>query len=536
MPSFTKRDAAFAWLACLTIPCSALAGGGPENVFLVFNTASNDSRAIATHYAKLRRIPRINQLGVKWEGSREQTSVKNFRDKLLKPILKAIDTRKLSSQIDYVVYSSDFPWRIDLRGDFKQAKTDLSTAPYASLTGATFLYPFVLSKNKAIFGLRTNWYVPGGETNLIACRTAKATPSRAFSGRHLWLPDGSKQDLAAVAKGDSEQKKPAGLRYLLSTMLAVTSGRGNTVAEAREYLNRAARADAAPPRGAFYFVRHGGPRSKPRHQCYEAVAKSLRALGAEAKVIKGKMATNAPDALGLMTGTREYDLAKSRVRLQPGAIGDNLTSYGGIMTADAYQTPLSEMLRHGAAGAAGTVYEPTAVQAKFALPTLMLHYRRGCSLAEAYYQSVASPYQLLIVGDPLCQPWAKRPRIDEPNLVEGQVVSKPLILRPRIRSESGAPIRTWDLFVDGRRIARAPAGVGVRIKPQPLTPGEHEIRIVASSATAIRSQGRLIANIIVPANLEPLASENDQPDADSPSREAPDESRQDQRSAPQAGP
>ena len=45
------------------------------------------------------------------------------------------------------------------------------------------------------------------------------------------------------------------------------------------------------------------------------------------------------------------------------------------------------------------------------MPSLQLHYVRGCSLAEAFYQSISGPYQLLIVGDPLCQPWAAIPKI-----------------------------------------------------------------------------------------------------------------------------
>ena len=44
------------------------------------------------------------------------------------------------------------------------------------------------------------------------------------------------------------------------------------------------------------------------------------------------------------------------------------------MGASGYQTPLSDFLRGRYAGASGTVAEPRAMQAKFPLPTLQLHY------------------------------------------------------------------------------------------------------------------------------------------------------------------
>ena len=81
------------------------------------------------------------------------------------------------------------------------------------------------------------------------------------------------------------------------------------------------------------------------------------------------------------------------------------------MSSGASQTPLSEFLRYGAAGASGTVTEPYAIAEKFPHPMLQVHYARGCTLAEAFYQSVCGPYQLLIVGDPLCRPWANIPKV-----------------------------------------------------------------------------------------------------------------------------
>ena len=66
------------------------------------------------------------------------------------------------------------------------------------------------------------------------------------------------------------------------------------------------------------------------------------------------------------------------------------------MSQGAGQTPLSEFLRFGAAGASGTVTEPYSPSpTKFPSPMIQVHYARGCTLAEAFYQSVSGPYQLL---------------------------------------------------------------------------------------------------------------------------------------------
>jgi len=61
------------------------------------------------------------------------------------------------------------------------------------------------------------------------------------------------------------------------------------------------------------------------------------------------------------------------------------------MRANAGQTPLTEFLRFGAAGASGTVTEPYAIPAKFPDPFVHVHYVAGCCLAESFYQSITGP-------------------------------------------------------------------------------------------------------------------------------------------------
>ena len=155
------------------------------------------------------------------------------------------------------------------------------------------------------------------------------------------------------------------------------------------------------------------------------------------------------------------------------------------------QTPLTEFLRYGAAGASGTVTEPYLILQKFPFPFIQVHYARGCTLAEAFYQSVHGPYQLLIVGDPLCRPWARIPKVTASGVEPNQVVSGDVRLEPA----ADLDVARFELFVDGiRRSSCRPGGV-LKLDTRGLVDGFHELRIVAIEDSAIESQGRLIVPI-----------------------------------------
>ncbi|QDT67160.1 hypothetical protein MalM25_00570 [Planctomycetes bacterium MalM25] len=528
-------------IACLVLaPAAARAGGGPENVLLVVNANSAGSKAVANHYIRSRDLPASNVVYLDYNGPLERVSGERFREEIFLPAAKAIDDRGLGLQIDMVAYSTDFPWLVNLQKEYpKEVKLTKQQSPYASLTGATYLYTFVLGKHPGVVTLATNWYVPSpkgrsSQRNLLSCASLSRIPSRAFRSRYAWLEGGRRSP---------DVKK--GRRYLMSTMLGVTTGRGSTVEEVIASLDRAVEAERSPPEGTFCFVRNNSARSTPRHACFAAAAEELKRLGAKVQVQTGDAPKQVDQLLGTMLGTREIDFDRAGFRISPGAICEQLTSYGGVLTTKpGYQTPLTDWIRAGATGSCGTVAEPYAIQAKFPLPSLHVHYRRGCSLAESFYQSVAAPYQLLIVGDPLCQPWAQRPNLTvdgwptpanggdlstlglaelglaelglaelgikppatetadsepEGGSEETEPEGPPPVLKivPRVTTASGKGASRWELFVDGKLRMRLPTGQGAAFTAEQLGPGWHDLRCVGFSPDALESQRRQLGGIEV---------------------------------------
>lgn len=469
-------------LAGLLAPAPCSAGGGPENVLLVVNQNSEDSLTVANYYTRLRNIPPQNVLYLDWAGSAVQINGKAFRKKILQPVIDAIEGRRLVAQIDYVVYSCDLPTRVNFQDFFPDEKFPKQMRPIASITGATYLWQYVLQESPTLMAMNTNWYVPDGTSqNLAKCTALANAPSQGFRSRYAWQRGGKRTD--DLTKGP---------RYFLSTVLGVTQEMGNSVEEIARCLVTATSADASRPDGAFYYMHNTDVRSRTRDQCFAAVAAVLRDEGAKVAVQKGMLPTGKRDVVGLTSGFRKANVP-ANLSVRPGAICDNLTSFGGVLEKDLGQTTLPEFIRAGAAGASGTVTEPLAIQAKFPLATIHLHYYRGCSLAEAYYQSVAAPYQLLIVGDPLCQPWADPPECGAGDLVDGKVVKGPLTLRPRL---SGAS-QECEIYVDGRLLAMTQRGGELTIDSTKLPDGRHEVRLVAIRDDPIETRGSATAQILV---------------------------------------
>lgn len=493
----------------------ARAGGGPENVLLVVNSESPVSLAVANFYQSLRQIPDSNVLYLAWDPKEQVTDVDRFREKILLPIIEHLARQGALEWIDCVAYSADFPWGIELQKDIERfaeehpellpprrpgtpdeekntdepasARWPRVLTPRGSLNGLTYLYAGVLARRPDYYmSLRVNQYMRR------AIPEQKELPTLGFNSRLQFDEHGN------LAK--------QGQRYLLSVVLAVAADedtRGNTLEEILEYLRRSAAADASFPRGTIYFVQNGDIRSRTRDPAFPEVVEALQKLNVRAEIVHGIMPENKPDCQGVMMGTAQFDWARSGSTILPGAICDHLTSLGGVMTKSAGQTPLTEFLRYGAAAASGTVTEPFAIAEKFPLPTIHLHYARGCSAAEAFYQSVYGPYQLLIVGDPLCRPWANIPAVKLKGLPEGKTVRGVLTLHPEAHFPrpglpppiGGGQVDHFEWFVDGRLVGRSGPNEPFTIDTTKWDDGYHELRVVAVETGLIASRGSLIVEL-----------------------------------------
>jgi len=481
-----------AWLLLLVVGCAwpqaALAGGGAENVFVVVNPRSWASQTIANHYVKLRGVPARNVFYVDWSVWVGHVAVNDFRKYLLGPVLQEIEKRGLGHQIDYIAYSADFPYAAILNADLGNQKIP-NLNPYGSINSLTYMWPLVMAKAPLYMAMQGNLY---RQQPVVA---GKELPSQGFRSWYGWGPN------AAVLEA-------GGQHYMLSTFLGVTYGRGNSVPEIISYLERAAAADGKRPDGTIYFMYNTDIRSTHRRgqvggagDHFAAAVAAIDSLGVQAKIANGVLPTNAPDVAGLVMGSPKFDWSKSGSRLLGGAICDNLTSFGGVLDPamdnetpnDVQpQTPLTAFLRAGAAGACGTVVEPFLVSEKFPLPSLQVHYARGCSLAESFYQSLHCPFQQLIVGDPLCQPWAKIPQVSASGVEANATLKGAVTITPLAQTKSPSGVDRFELFVDGLRVARCAAGGSFALDTTTYADGYHELRIVAIDASPIETQGRLV--------------------------------------------
>lgn len=214
---------------------------------------------------------------------------------------------------------------------------------------------------------------------------------------------------AAVPYFDSDSTHPwqdFGIRP--SMMLGAS-----TYQAATALIDRGVRSDASYPAGDGYLIRTTDTaRSGPRYGDFSQLpAKWDYPGGLKLNYIDNATGTgtdfitNKNPVLFYFTGLQNVPNLTTNTFV-PGAVGDHLTSFGGVISGLG-QMVATSWLDAGATGSYGTVEEPYAVQDKFPKASVVIdQYYRGATLIEAYWKSVRTPGQGLFLGEPLARPFA----------------------------------------------------------------------------------------------------------------------------------
>jgi uncharacterized protein (TIGR03790 family) len=379
--------AGFIVLTCV-LPTLLHAGGSGLNTIIVVNQTSTNSLALGNYYAEQRQIPPENILRISWAGANISWTASDYTNTLLNPLLAMLNSRQLTNQADYVVLSTDIPF-----------KTMNGSTPN-STTAALF------------YGLKPD---AKGNSNPYASsegafRTAHPTTVTGYS--------------------------------FLATMLT-----GNSLAEAKAMIDQGVCSDATFPGLPVILEKTSDAARNVRYPQFDNAIFNVNLLNRS--ILLRTNSDGFPSTLplfGFQTGLPNYTVPPNA--FVPGAMADSLTSYGGVIFGPNSQTSLLAFIAAGAAGSYGTVDEPLSDTQKFPNSQDYFYQARGFSLAESYYQSLNAPYLGLIVGEPLAAPFAQSGKVKWLNPATNAVVSG--IVTISNNAFASRPLQKMDLFVDGK--------------------------------------------------------------------------------------
>jgi uncharacterized protein (TIGR03790 family) len=388
-------------LVCLTLN-HAFAGGSGLNVAVVINQSSTNSIQLGNYYAERRQVPPQNILRTSWVGSNIEWTKTDFETVILNPLLAMLSARQLTNQIDYVVLSMDFPFRV----------TDTSGA---NSTTATLFYGFKADGTGSP-QLPPSCFLPSASSNAFAASESifRATPPTS----------------------------PSSNSFLVAMITDAT------LDQAKAVVDNGVAGDFSFPTQTVILGKSTDPFRNVRYWTFDNPVFNTRLRG-NYSIIRTN--TDNPTGLTNLLGYENghYQFTISPNTFIPGAMADSLTSYGGIIFGPNDHTTLLTLLNAGASGSYGTVIEPCNYLEKFPSPQTFFYQSRGFSLAECYYQAVTNPYQGLLVGEPLSAPFAQPASAAWSGLPANSLLAGTTNLSFQANGDARHPIQQVDLFLDG---------------------------------------------------------------------------------------
>jgi uncharacterized protein (TIGR03790 family) len=376
------------------------AGGSGLNVVVVVNQNSTNSVQLGNYYREQRQIPPQNFLRMNWTGGNQTWTLSDFYTYLYNPLLTMLSSRQLTNQVDYVVLCMDIPFAVN-----------------------DGISPTLESTTSSLF------YGPKPDPNQPCSMAAGST------------------NLYAGSEGIFRFTPPlsASSNAFLVTMLTASN-----LPMAKLTVDMGVASDSTFPTQTVYLSKGNDVNRNVRYVTFDNAVFNTRLRGNYAmQRINANGLGGLGTLLGAETGNYSYGLAGTT--FAPGALADNLTSYGGAILSDnAGMLSILSFLAAGASGTYGTVSEPCNYLGKFPSPQNYFYQARGFSLAECYYQSVTNPYQGLLLGEPLAAPFAQSASGSWLNLPANALLTGTTNLSFQFTaSDTNHPVQQVDLFLDG---------------------------------------------------------------------------------------
>jgi len=426
----------------------------PHRVAVLVNENSQASKKAANLFAALHGVPGSNLIYLNLPESivagRAECSPDEFRSLIYDPAQKTIEDRGLTKQVLAWVYSVDFPIRV---------VTSQNDRQQMSIMGLTFTRGVVpsmemIEKGQFLSPLFAGPAQPGGPKN----------PSRSFD---IW-------------QGGLKEKMP-----LPSMMLGYIGDKGNDMETVLKCIENGIRARQSGPQHPVALIQTDDKaRSAPREWQYADVKAELALIGGQAAVYTNQPLTQT-NLLGVLTGAETVTPAAFGT-FAPGAFAEHLTSWSAEFQKP--QTKCTEWLTAGATVTAGMVTEPYNAWAKFPHARFFVYYASGCSAMESFYQSILSPVQVLLLGDPLSQIAGMPVEIKAIGL--SKEITSSLDAAFVAEAKFPGPVKgLYSALFDGKQIKEADNITLIELPFKTAGDGYHEVRIIAQALSTVTPGG-----------------------------------------------
>jgi uncharacterized protein (TIGR03790 family) len=390
----SNLESAVIGLALLILVTACAVERHPE-ILVVINDASPISVAIGERYAAIRAIPAENLVALTIPildaslagDSHETISREDFDEKVRKPLEAILVERDLVDAIEIIVTTKGVPLRVE--GTSGPIETLLRDSVRSSLDAELSLLFSDLIGSAGV-AKSVNPFFDSSQSFREFRRDHPESPIRYMVARLTGYPDGPRSETSvprdvqalierSIAKPNESKLKP--VRWLIDSNLSQDDGKyaGNI-----GLLN--------PTAGALRAL--GLDIQFDEHEEFVSDAESIQGYASW-----GSNDSHAP-------GKPYYGEIKGR--LYPGTFASRAVAIG-FVSSDARsfgpprygQSLVADLIRLGAAGATGHVFEP--LLAGVPRPHILLPaYAQGVRAVEAYYRSI--PYlgwTNIYVGDPL---------------------------------------------------------------------------------------------------------------------------------------